>query len=488
MRRGARFLLRPAGTSCPEQPTFGFPVGDIVKWKLPLKKQTAQSGAQLFTRKELAVFTAPMITEQFIIVLAGVLGTRLISGIGESQIAAVSLVNSLNLLPNLIFTALAVGGVAVVSRRLGCGDESGASLAARQLLNLAILVALSMVALFFAGNSIILQLLFPGLSGGTFDMARTYFYVTTLSYPFMAVCSAGAALFHSEGNGNASMLGSLVIYAMTVVATVAAVQWLSGGMTGSGAAVLLGHVSGAVFYLVLLSKRSCRFCLRTRSEKLFDRDTMRCILRIGIPVMIENCIFQVGVLVVNGLISGYGDADLAANGVATSVSNFGTLAGEALSLVIVTVVGRCLGAGDEKAVRSYTKKLLIITYGIMLVINGALLLSVRSIVSGMNVSADIFEPTVQILQIFFSSCVLAWPLAFVLPNALRAAGDAKFTLCASTVSMWIVRVGGGYLLGTALGLGIRGIWLAMALDWFVRGIVNLLRFRSKRWLKELSKT
>ena len=62
-----------------------------MKWKLPLKKQTAQSGAQLFTRKELAVFTAPMITEQFIIVLAGVLGTRLISGIGESQIAAVSL-------------------------------------------------------------------------------------------------------------------------------------------------------------------------------------------------------------------------------------------------------------------------------------------------------------------------------------------------------------------------------------------------------------
>lgn len=69
-----------------------------------------------------------------------VLTTRLISGIGEAQIAAVSLVNSLNLLPNLIFTALAVGGVAVVSRRLGCGDESGASLAARQLLHFAVLV------------------------------------------------------------------------------------------------------------------------------------------------------------------------------------------------------------------------------------------------------------------------------------------------------------------------------------------------------------
>lgn len=102
-------------------------------------------------------------------------------------------------------------------------------------------------------------------------------------------------------------------------------------------------------------------------------------------------------------------------------------------------------------------------------------------------AADIFEPTVQILQIFFSSCVLAWAAGLRAPKRLRAAGDAKFTLCASTVSMWIVRVGGGYLLGTALGLGIRGIWLAMALDWFVRGIVNLLRFRSKRWLKELSK-
>ena len=56
----------------------------------------------------------------------------------------------------------------------------------------------------------------------------------------MAVCSSGAALFHSEGNGNASMLGSLVIYAATVATTVAAVQWLNGGMMGSGAAVLAG--------------------------------------------------------------------------------------------------------------------------------------------------------------------------------------------------------------------------------------------------------
>ena len=429
-----------------------------------------------------------MITEQFIIVLAGVLTTRLISGIGEAQIAAVSLVNSLNLLPNLIFTALAVGGVAVVSRRLGCGDESGASLAARQLLHFAVLVALGIVALFFAGNSMILQLLFPGLSGGTLDMARTYFYVTSLGYPFMAVCSSGAALFHSEGNGNASMLGSLVIYAATVATTVAAVQWLNGGMMGSGAAVLLGHISGAVFYFILLSNKKCRFCLRTKREKRFDRDTMRCILRISVPVMIENCIFQVGVLVVNGLISGYGDADLAANGVATSVGNFGTLAGEAMSLVIVTVVGRCLGAGSEKAVRSYTKKLLLITYSIMLVVNGALLVAVRPVVAAMNVSADSFEPTVQILQIFFVSCVLAWPLAFVLPNALRAAGDAKFTLYASTLSMWVVRVGGGYLLGTVLGLGIQGVWLAMSLDWLVRGIVNLLRFRSRHWLKELLAT
>lgn len=78
-----------------------------------------------------------------------------------------------------------------------------------------------------------------------------------------------------------------------------------------------------------------------------------------------------------------------------------------MSLVIVTVVGRCLGAGSEKAVRSYTKKLLLITYSIMLVVNGALLVAVRPVVAAMNVSADSFEPTVQILQIFFVSCVLA---------------------------------------------------------------------------------
>ena len=76
---------------------------------------------------------------------------------------------------------------------------------------------------------------------------------------------------------------------------------------------------------------------------------------------------------------------------------------------------------------------------------------------------------------------LIWPLSFNLPNALRAAGDVKYTMVIGMLSMWIFRVGSSYLLGGMMGYGVYGVWLAMFLDWFVRVICLLIRYRGDKW-------
>ena len=76
---------------------------------------------------------------------------------------------------------------------------------------------------------------------------------------------------------------------------------------------------------------------------------------------------------------------------------------------------------------------------------------------------------------------LFWPMAFITPSALRSAGDAKFTFIAAMLSMWIVRVLLGYLLGIQFGFGIVGVVAAMVLEWGVRAIIFTLRKRGKKW-------
>lgn len=76
---------------------------------------------------------------------------------------------------------------------------------------------------------------------------------------------------------------------------------------------------------------------------------------------------------------------------------------------------------------------------------------------------------------------LLWSMAFITPSALRAAGDAKFTSIAAMLSMWIVRVMLGYLLGIILGFGIIGVVSAMVLEWGVRALIFALRKRGTKW-------
>ena len=77
--------------------------------------------------------------------------------------------------------------------------------------------------------------------------------------------------------------------------------------------------------------------------------------------------------------------------------------------------------------------------------------------------------------------MLFWPLSFTLPQALRAAGDTRFTMVVSSVSMWTMRVGFGILLGRFLGFGVVGIWMAMFADWLLRIAFFLPRFHGHKW-------
>ncbi|GJM78493.1 hypothetical protein HMSSN139_09890 [Paenibacillus sp. HMSSN-139] len=76
-----------------------------------------------------------------------------------------------------------------------------------------------------------------------------------------------------------------------------------------------------------------------------------------------------------------------------------------------------------------------------------------------------------------------WAISFITPSALRAAGDAKYTSVVSMLSMWLFRVVLGYILGVVLPFGVVGVWLAMDIEWGIRGLIFLRRFRGTKWYR-----
>lgn len=207
------------------------------------------------------------------------------------------------------------------------------------------------------------------------------------------------------------------------------------------------------------------------------------IFYIGIPSGIENGIFQLGRVIVVSIIAGFGTVQIAANGVANSLDSMGCIVGQAMNLAMITVIGRCVGAGDSGQVRHYTKKLLKITYVCTFVVNSIILLCLPWILKCYGLSTETTQLSYILVMIHNGMAMFLWPASFVLPNMLRACNDVRFTMVLSIFSMFMFRIGFSYIIGVNMGYGAIGVWIAMVLDWIFRVICFVSRYLSGHWLK-----
>ena len=212
-------------------------------------------------------------------------------------------------------------------------------------------------------------------------------------------------------------------------------------------------------------------------------DVIKKILYIGIPSGIENGIFQLGRVLVVSIISGFGTVQIAANGVANNLDSMGCIVGQAVSLAMITVIGQCVGAQDEKQIRYYTKKLLLIAYTATAILNTIILLCLNPILSLYGLSAETTRLAYILVMIHDGCAIFMWPAGFVLPNMLRACNDVKFTMIVSIFSMFTFRIGFSYLIGVQMGMGAIGVWIAMVIDWVFRITLFVGRYLSGRWKK-----
>ena len=212
---------------------------------------------------------------------------------------------------------------------------------------------------------------------------------------------------------------------------------------------------------------------------------IRRILRVGIPAGIENGMFQIGKLSVSSLTSTLGTAAIAANAVANTTTTFLNIPANAVGMAALTVVGQCLGAGEKEQAVYYSRRLMLTAYCGAWVMNlSAFFFANRFAVSLFNLSPEAQAMALDIMVWFNIVSLFVWPSSFTLPNILRAAGDARFTMTVSIVSMWAFRVGFCYLAVLCFGGGLLSIWMGMYLDWVFRSLCFYLRFRRGSWLEQ----
>ena len=433
-----------------------------------------------FTKRDLRNLIIPLVIEQLLAITVGLADSIMVAQVGEAAMSAVSLVDTVNVLLVNAFSALATGGAVVVGQYLGRREMNRAGHAGTQLLLFMAEVSLLITALFYLGRSFVLNVVFGQVEADVAAYANLYYLIVEASTPFLAIYSAGAALFRVMGNSRVSMWVSLLMNGVNVMGNAILIFGLRFGVEGVAIPTLASRVVAAAAVMVLLYRPG----LTLRLERLslhHDGRIFRHILRFGVPNGLESSMFQLGKILLLSTVSMLGTASVAANAIGNTVCGFQCVPGMAIGLAMVTVVSRCIGAGSYEKARFYTKRLLKSAYLYMAAVILLTFAALPFVLKLYNVSPEAEDYARKIVWMHGLVGMFLWPPAFSLPQALRAAGDTRFTMVASTISMWTLRVGFGILLGRYWGFGVLGIWMAMLFDWLLRAVLFLIRFRGHRW-------
>lgn len=448
----------------------------------------------MFSKKDLQKLIIPLIIEQLLGISVGMFDTIMISSLGESAVSGVSLVDMLNVLMINIFAALATGGAVICAYELGKikklmeqdtsvkNDFPGARSAAKQLL-IVLLVASILVAglaLFFRVG--LLRLCFGAIEDDVMANALTYFVISAISYPFIAIYNGLTALFRTMGNSKITMIASFFMNLLNICGNALFIYVFNWGVAGAAWSTTISRFLGMLLLFVIISNKNHEIYINLREKFRLDFHVMKKILGIGIPGSLENSVFQLGRILVISMIAGFGTAQVAANAVANNLDSLGCIPGQALGLAVVTVVGQCIGAGDYDSARQYEQKLLKFAYISMAVVNILILVSLPLSLKLYNLTKETLELAAILVILHDGFAMIFWPTAFVLPNALRAAQDVRFTMVVSIFSMIAFRIFFSWVIGVRFGMGIIGVWIAMIIDWVFRGGLFIWRVRSGRWL------
>ncbi|HET8568537.1 MAG TPA: MATE family efflux transporter [Candidatus Limnocylindria bacterium] len=419
----------------------------------------------------------PGIVEQLVRAASQAAVIAFIGHLGAVQLAAAGAALQFTFLLFPVFMALSIGTVALVSRRLGEGRPEDAADVVRQSLMLGALLGIA-TGLAFAvfARPLLLAL---GAAPDVADAGAPYLAIVGGLNAFQTVWTIGTAALRAAGDTRTPMLLSIGSAALAVPLAYVAVVVLDGGLVGAGLAFVPVNVLFCAITIAILWRGRAGLSVAGGPWRLRPA-VVRQIADISVPSAAESFLFSLGLMALAGVVLRFGTEAFAAHQLVLQLESLSFLPCVGFAAAASALVGQSLGLRDPaRATR----------VGWAAVRMGALWTSAVGLVLALFPAASLglFTSDPGVVAAGIGSTVIiglaqpAQAVIFTLGGALRGAGDTRYTLKVTTLNWVVVRLPLAVLLSMPFGLGLAGVWLAIAADYHVRGALFARRFASGAW-------
>ena len=430
----------------------------------------------------------PIFVQALLAMLLGYADTLMLSGYDQNAVGAIGNANQILGFLTLAFTVISSASGVVVAQYLGAGQKDKIDRIYTVCVAFNLVLSLVISCIVFLGSDALMRLLHT--PAGMMDNARSYMRIVGGFIFTQAVLDTMSRIFQSNGK---TVFGMVISLGMNLLNVCGNYLFLYGplralGLGASGVAVsttfsrIIGLCTAFVFFAAFIDGH-----ISVKYLRPFPKDILKTLLRLGIPTAGENISYNISQLFVTGFVNTLGIVAINTKIYASILSNFAYLYSLSVAMATTIIVGHAVGAGnDDFAYRRVNKTMrsALIVSACIACLNFLISPFTLGLFTGSSGIAGIGSQIVGLgRKVLFVGIFLEFGRTsnLVIINSLKASGDVRFPTYLGIVAMWSCTVVGGYLLGIVCGFGLVGIWIAMAADEIVRGIIVAIRWKRGTW-------
>lgn len=422
----------------------------------------------------------PAILTQITTIVMQYIDSAMVGALGANASAAIGLVATATWLLSGVTYAVAAGFSVQTAHRIGAGDNIGA----RTVVRHGLVAALAVSGLMGLGAALISSPL-PVWLGGDADItadAAAYFFTFALMLPFSQLNSLTSSFLQCTGDMVTPSILNALMCVLDVIFNALLIPHY--GVFGAGLGTMLACAVTSLIMLWRCCGRNAALRLRRNERHGLDADILKNAFKIGAPVAVQEIAMNGALVVATMIIAPLGNVALAANSFAVTAENLCYMPGFGISTAAATVVGRSVGAGDAALAKRYGNICTALGAVLLGLCGGVLMFACPFLFRFLTPDLAVRELAAQVLRIELFAEPL-FGVSIVAAGVLRGAGDTFVPSLLNLGSIWIVRIGLALLLVEPLGL--KGMWIAMATELCVRGLLMLYRQHTSKYYNAYQK-
>ena len=439
----------------------------------------------MFSNSQLISLAIPVVIDALLFMAVGLVDSVMVATAGSEAVSAVSLSDSILSFFMLIQNSIAAGGGVVAAQYIGRGDYESARRAAKQTLYISTLYSSIIMVLLLLFTSPVIRLVYGELDPAVFSNCKTYFFWILLGFPVYSIGNVCATMLRSQANTKLALYLAGAVNILNAIGNAILIYGFDMGVAGAAISTTVSRLVYCVLGVLVLRNREAPIYLSKIWKVRFEKDMLRRVMNIGIANGIEGGLNQFGSILISMMVAALGTATVTVVSITCKIGGLAWSLVSALQIVVMTVVGQCIGAGELEQAKMYTKKFTLYANVATFALFSLLIIFRNRVVLLYDLDAALLSECGK--QLFYASAITIltfYGRAFIPLSSFRAAGDTKYAVCASLIGMFVGRVVLAYVFLSWLKLGALGLWIGMGANHLICAVFSTVRLRSGKWLNK----